>query len=141
MDDANVPSLLSLPYIDPRREAFDEKVYSDTRRFILSKENPWYFEGTAGRGIGSPHTGPNRIWPLALVMQAITATSDKERSEVMQMLMHPKVFSEGLVESFDKDDLHGITRPWFGWPNALFGEYLLTRNKCNPNLAGARFPN
>lgn len=140
MDDANVPSLLSLPYLDPAAETFDQEVYRSTRRFILSRENPWYFEGSAGRGIGSPHTGADRIWPLALVMQAMTAESQQESDEMIRTIMRTDVFTHGLTESFHKDEASEITRQWFGWPNALLGEYLLSRGKCSPSLQTAKFP-
>lgn len=55
MDDANIPSLLSLPYL-----GFVDKndpIYQNTRKRILSSNNPFYFEGSAAKGVGSPHTG------------------------------------------------------------------------------------
>jgi hypothetical protein len=135
MDDANVPSLLSLPYLDPSKETFDDAVYKRTRSFILSKENPWYFEGKAGKGIGSPHTGKEQIWPMSLIMQAFTAENAAEKQEVLKTLAKLNLRSQGLSESFHCDNKDVITRPWFGWPNALFSEYMIKQGKCHPAMS------
>jgi len=135
MDDANIPSLLSLPYLDPSSNTFDQSIYKTTREFILSTKNPWYFEGSAGRGIGSPHTGHRKVWPLALVMQAITAERVDEKMEMLQLLDQSGVFDKGLTESFDADDATDVTRPWFGWPNSLLAEFMMSENRCQPSLS------
>lgn len=51
MDDANVPSLMSIPYLGYC--SADNEIYKNTRAFVLSKENPYYYEGTAAKGIGA----------------------------------------------------------------------------------------
>jgi len=140
MDDANVPSLLSLPYLDPSGEAYDQKMYESTRKFILSEKNPWYFVGKDGKGIGSPHTNKNMIWPLSMVMQAMTATSQSEKNEVVHSLFRVQSKSSaknGLSESFEKDQASQITREWFAWPNALLAEHLMQQKPsgCTPSLA------
>lgn len=140
MDDANVPSLLSLPYLDPSRSTFDEQIYSRTRQFILSEKNPWYFKGSAGEGVGSPHTHDNQIWPLAMVMQAMTSTDQTEKHKVLTNLYQVQgknPSKNGLSESFNKDNAASITRQWFAWPNALLSEYLMTLKPagCSPSLA------
>jgi len=143
MDDANVPSLLSLPYLDPTGEAYDKKMYESTRKFILSEKNPWYFVGKDGKGIGSPHTHENMIWPLAMVMQAMTATSQGEKNEVIANLYRVQAKSSaknGLSESFNKDEASSITREWFAWPNALLAEHLMALKPagCAPSLAALK---
>merc|ERR1719189_615754 len=140
MDDANVPSLLSLPYLDPSRSTFDEKIYSRTRQFVLSEHNPWFFKGTDGEGVGSPHTHQNQIWPLAMVMQAMTSTEKIEKDKVMMNLFKGQAKSSarnGLSESYNKDNAASITRQWFAWPNALLAEYLMGQKPsgCAPSLA------
>jgi meiotically up-regulated gene 157 (Mug157) protein len=122
MDDANAPSLLSLPYFGAC-EATDP-TYVATRRFVLSTGNPWLFQGRLGDGIGSPHTGPRRIWPIAVGMRGLTATSVEERLTAIRLLggSHGGTFL--AHESFDPDDPTQYTRPWFAWANSVVGELL-----------------
>ena len=84
MDDANSPSLLSAPYLGYVKP--DNEIYQNTRRFILSHNNPWYFEGAAAKGIGSPHTGTNKIWHIAITMQALTSTDEEEIKKCLEIL-------------------------------------------------------
>lgn len=140
MDDANVPNLLSLPYLDPDFQTFDSEIYKSTRRFVLSSENPWYVQGHAGRGLGSPHTGKEFIWPLGLVMQLITATIPQEKQETLALLAKANQGKFGLTESFHKDTIGETTREWFGWPNSLFGEYLMAQGRCHPQVEDATIP-
>ncbi|UQZ37728.1 metal-independent alpha-mannosidase [Paenibacillus sp. PK3_47] len=118
MDDAGTPGLLSIPYLG-FAEAEDE-VYLNTRRFILSKENPYYYEGTAAKGIGSPHTPPGYIWPMALSMQGLTAASDAEMLEMIALLEATDAGTGYMHEGFHADDPQRFTRPWFAWSNSLF---------------------
>ena len=85
MDDANVPSLLSIPYLG-FADANDE-IYKNTRAFILSKENPYYFEGNRAKGIGSPHTWSEYIWPIALSMQGLTSLLQHEREALIHTII------------------------------------------------------
>jgi len=52
MDDANVPSLLSIPYLGYRPAG--DAVYQNTRRFVLSRDNPYYVAGAYARGVRQP---------------------------------------------------------------------------------------
>ncbi|MBR5409720.1 MAG: glycoside hydrolase family 125 protein [Clostridia bacterium] len=124
MDDANSPSLLAAPYLG-YCDVHDE-LYRNTRRFILSKRNPWYFEGAAAKGIGSPHTGENKIWHISLVMQILTSTDEAEKRECLEMLAKTHADTCFMHESFNKDDPADFTRPWFAWANALFAQMLGT---------------
>jgi meiotically up-regulated gene 157 (Mug157) protein len=126
MDDANVPSLLSIPYIGYR--PVDDEMYQRTRAFILSQENPYYSTGRAARGIGSPHTPHGYIWPMSLILQAMTATDRNEEANVLQMLVESAGDTELMHESFDADNPAKFTRPWFGWANSIFAQYLLRRS-------------
>ena len=130
MDDANIPSLLSLPYL----EAVDIKdpVYKKTRKFILSEYNPYFHKGKVAEGVGSPHIDHDMIWPMSIMMRAFTAQSDKEIKKCVEMLMNTDANTGFMHESFHKDNAEDFTREWFAWQNSLFGElivYLIDNGK------------
>jgi meiotically up-regulated gene 157 (Mug157) protein len=135
MDDANVPSLLSLPYLGAC--APDDPLYLRTRSFVLSGHNPYFFRGRTAEGVGGPHAGMDRIWPLGLAMQALTSTSDHEIAGVLRTLARTDAGTGFMHESFDKDDPSDFTRPWFAWANTLFGELILTVLAERPHLVRA----
>lgn len=122
MDDANSPSLLAAPYLGYCEK--DDPLYLNTRKFILSKANPWYFEGKAAKGVGSPHTGKDRIWHIALTMQILTATDEDEKDRCLEMLANTHAGTNFMHESFNKDDPEDFTRTWFAWANSLFAQML-----------------
>lgn len=122
MDDANVPSLLSIPYLGYRSK--EDAVYQNTRRFILSEDNPYYFEGSAARGIGSPHTPESYIWHIALSMQGLTSNDEQEKRDILAMLSSTHAGTGYMHEGFHKDDPSTFTRPWFAWANSLFAEFV-----------------
>jgi meiotically up-regulated gene 157 (Mug157) protein len=124
MDDANIPSLLSAPYLGYTKA--DSFVYKNTRRFLLSKDDPYYYMGSMARGIGSAHTSDGYVWPLALLVQGLTATGDAERRDVLGELLASDPGDHLLHESFDPNDPGRFSRKDFGWPNALFSEFVLT---------------
>jgi len=132
MDDANVPSLLAMPYLG----TIDKKdpLYLRTRNFALSRSNPYYFSGTAGHGIGSPHTGTDRIWPISVTMKALTAADDEEIIESLSILKSTHAGTGFMHESFNKDDASQFSRKWFAWANTLFGELVLETYRRNPDL-------
>jgi meiotically up-regulated gene 157 (Mug157) protein len=123
MDDANIPSLLSLPYL----EAVDIKdpVYKKTRKFILSEYNPYFHKGKVAEGVGSPHIDHDMIWPMSIMMRAFTAQSDKEIKKCVEMLMNTDANTGFMHESFHKDNADDFTREWFAWQNSLFGELIV----------------
>lgn len=123
MDDANVPSLLALSYLGD--VAPDNPVYRNTRRFVLSDSNPYFFKGTAGEGIGGPHIGYDMIWPMSIMMRAFTSTDDNEIRDCIVMLMNTDAGTGFMHESFHKDNPENFTRAWFAWQNTLFGELIL----------------
>lgn len=123
MDDANVPSLLSLPWL--MKEGYDKEVYQNTRKFILSEENPFYFKGSAARGIGSPHTPEGYIWHIALVMQGLTSKDVEEKKEILSMLKTTDAGTNFMHEGFHVDEPEKFTRDWFAWANSLFALYIL----------------
>lgn len=134
MDDANVPSLLSLAYLIP--DMASDPVYINTRRFVWSGWNPYFRKGKAGEGIGGPHIGTRAIWPMSIMMKAFTALQlslaqgpeyteyDGEISGCLKLLRDTDAGTGFMHESFDQDDACEFTRPWFAWANTLFGELV-----------------
>ncbi|CAK0793178.1 unnamed protein product [Prorocentrum cordatum] len=133
MDDANVPSLLSLPYLG--FVPVNDTTYQSTRRIVLSAAtNPFYFQGAAGQGVGSPHTGPGKIWPMSVIMQALTSQDDDEIRACLSVLRSTTASRWFMHESFDKDDATAFTRPWFSWANSLFGQLIFHLAESRPHL-------
>ena len=130
MDDGNVPSLLSLPYLEAC--GADSPVYQNTRRFVLSEENLYYFQGKYATGIGSPHTPKGFIWPIALCVQAMTSADSREIAGLLKMLLATHAGTGFMHESFDPDDPGTYTRSWFAWANSMFGDliYRLHEQGC-----------
>lgn len=123
MDDANVPSLLSIPYLG-YCEA-DDLVYTNTRRFVLSEENPYYYKGAAAAGIGSPHTPDRYVWPIALSIQGLTADNRDEKLRILELLARTDAGTGLMHEGFSVDDPGQYTRPWFSWANMMFSELVM----------------
>lgn len=123
MDDANVPSLLALPYLGD--VDVDDPVYRNTRRFVWSTSNPYFFKGKAAEGIGGPHVGYDMIWPMSIMMKAFTSTDDAEIKQCIETLMTTHNGTGFMHESFHKDNPSNFTREWFAWQNTLFGELIL----------------
>ena len=122
MDDANVPSLLSMPYLGAT--TVGDPVYQNTRRYIWSPGNPFFFKGSYAEGIGGPHIGLDMIWPMSLIMKALTSVNDEEIKWCIQTLQKTHGGTGFMHESFHKDDPKNFTRSWFAWANTLFGELL-----------------
>jgi meiotically up-regulated gene 157 (Mug157) protein len=123
IDDANMPSLLSIPLTG--YAAADDPTYLATRRLLLSDENPYYYSGTHAAGIGSPHTPPNYVWPIALAVQGLSSTSTEERQRLLELLRDTTGGTGQMHEGFDVDDPSRFTREWFSWANAMFCELAL----------------
>ena len=123
MDDANVPSLLAMPYLGNVERT--NPVYENTRRFVWSEENPYFWRGPAGEGIGGPHIGVEMIWPMSIMMRAFTATDDEEIRDCICQLITTDAGTGFMHESFSRHDAANFTRPWFAWQNTLFGELIL----------------
>ena len=122
MDDANVPSLLSLPYLGC--VPVDDPVYQNTRRMLLSSANPYYYAGNCAQGIGSPHTPPDYIWPISLCIQGLTAMDGEEIRALADMLENMDAGTLLMHEGVHKDDPAQFTRPWFAWANSIFSEFV-----------------
>ena len=123
MDDANVPSLLAMPYLGD--VDVNDPIYQNTRRFVWSDSNPYFFKGTAGEGIGGPHVAYDMVWPMSIMMKAFTSQDDNEIKECVRMLMNTDAGTGFMHESFHKDNPKNFTRAWFAWQNTLFGELII----------------
>lgn len=122
-DDSNVPSLLAMPYLGD--VAIDDPVYQNTRKLVWSEDNPYFFKGAAGEGIGGPHIGHDFVWPMSIMMRAFTSTDDEEIRDCIISLMNTDAGTGFMHESFHKDNAANFTREWFAWQNTLFGELIL----------------
>jgi meiotically up-regulated gene 157 (Mug157) protein len=129
MDDAGTPGLMSISYLG--YAAADDPIYLNTRRFALSKHNPFYYEGTAASGIGSPHTPPGYIWHMALSMQGLTATDKEEKLKMINWLEATDADTGFMHEGFHSDDPTQFTRKWFAWSNSLFSQLVYQAMKDN----------
>lgn len=123
MDDANVPSLLSIPYLG--YQPADHPVYRNTRAFVLSRHNPYYVEGRYASGIGSPHTPLGSVWHIGLLMQALTSSDREEQRALLDMILATTAGMDFMHESFNPDNPATFTREWFAWANSLFGQFIL----------------
>lgn len=134
MDDSNIPSLLSLPYLGCCEP--EDEIYQNTRKFILSEDNPYFFKGKYAEGIGGPHVGLDYIWPMSIIMRAMTSKNEKEITECLKMLKTTHADTGFMHEGFHKDDPKKFTREWFAWTNTLFGELVLKLYNSNPKILG-----
>ena len=123
MDDSNVPSLLALPYLGCVDR--NDPIYQNTRKFVWSANNPYFFKGKAAEGIGGPHIGYDMVWPMSLIMKAMTSANDTEIKYCVKTLRDTDAGTGFMHESFNKDNPEKFTRSWFAWANTLFGELIL----------------
>ncbi|MFI3333144.1 MAG: GH92 family glycosyl hydrolase [Rikenellaceae bacterium] len=123
MDDANVPSLLAMSYLGDIDR--DDPIYQNTRKFVLSTDNPYFWQGVSGEGVGSPHIGVEMIWPMSIMMRAFTSTNDEEIRQCIALLMTTDAGTGFMHESFSRHNASNYTREWFAWQNTLFGELIL----------------
>lgn len=123
MDDANVPSLLAMPYLGD--VDINDPIYQNTRKFVWSDSNPYFFKGKAGEGIGGPHVAYDMVWPMSIMMKAFTSQCDEEIKTCIEMLMTTDADTGFMHESFHKDNPNVFTRSWFAWQNTLFGELII----------------
>jgi len=132
MDDANVPSLMSLAYLDTKFQ--NDKIYLNTRKFLLSDKNPYFLTGKAAEGQASPHTGKDKIWPMGIILRAMTSQDDDEINKCLKMLVNTHAETGFMHEAFDKNDPSKYYRSWFAWANTLFGELIIKIQEEKPHL-------
>jgi len=123
MDDSNVPSLLALPYLGCVDR--NDPLYQSTRKFVWGADNPYFFKGKAAEGIGGPHIGYDMVWPMSLIVKAMTSASNAEIKFCVKTLRDTDAGTGFIHESFHKDNPEKFTRSWFAWANTLFGELIL----------------
>ena len=126
MDDANIPSLLGLPYIGWCGE--DDEVYLNTRKFVLGDGNPYFHRGKAITGIGSPHTPGPFVWPISLMTEGLTCGDGKRINEIVNTLMQTTDGTGYMHESINADNAAQYSRPWFAWANSLFAYFLIKKS-------------
>lgn len=122
MDDANVPSLLSLPYLGIC--AKDDPLYLRTRNFVLSDDNRYFYAGAKAKGVGSPHTPAGYVWHIALCVEAMTTDDEDEIARILKTLLNTHAGTEFMHEGFDPNEPDKFTREWFAWANSMFGEMV-----------------
>jgi meiotically up-regulated gene 157 (Mug157) protein len=132
MDDANVPSLLGLPYLGCCDR--NDPLYRHTRELVWSSRNPYFFRGKAAEGIGGPHEGLRMIWPMSIMMYAQTSNEVAEVKQCLKWLRDTDAGTGFIHETFDQDDPAHFTRSWFAWANTLFGELIIDVQQRYPSL-------
>jgi uncharacterized protein len=134
MDDANIPGLLSLSYLGCCRS--DSPLYRRTRAMAWSTSNPYFFRGSAAEGIGGPHVGLEMIWPMSIIMRALTSNDDEEIRQCLRWLKATHAGTGFIHEAFHKDNPAQFTRSWFAWGNSLFGELIMKLSQEKPQVLG-----
>jgi meiotically up-regulated gene 157 (Mug157) protein len=124
MDDANTPSLVSLPFLEAM--AADSEIYQATRLAVLSESNPYFYSGKWATGVGSPHTPDRHVWPISLAMAALTSDNKEYQLETLDLLERTDAGTGQMHESFDVDNPNIFTRPWFSWSDMTYVDLVLT---------------
>jgi len=137
MDDANVPSLSGLPLLGAADRS--DPLFRRTAALAWSDRNPYFFTGTAARGIGGPHIGLDMIWPMSIITHAMNSDDDAVIRQCLAWLKTTHGGTGFMHESFHKDDPAKFTRSWFAWANGLFGELILDLERRKPALLAARY--
>jgi len=142
MDDANVPSLLSIPYLG---YDYDPTIFANTKRFLFSKDNPMFHEGRhdgiAYAGIGSPHTKfiPSSIWPMAMIMEGLVSNNATHKVVLVEKLLASSAGTGWMHESFNPNNPAKFSRPWFCWPDSLFAELVMSLTEACPRPEGGGY--
>lgn len=134
MDDANLPNLLGLPYLGCCPS--DDPIYRNTRLRVLSPSNPYFFKGTSAEGVGGPHVGLDMIWPMSIIMRALTSSEENEIRQCLRWLTSTDAETGFMHEAFNKNNPADFTRPWFAWANSLFGELIVRLSQEHPKVLG-----
>jgi meiotically up-regulated gene 157 (Mug157) protein len=130
MDDPNIPSLLSAPFISYTTTR--DPIYANTRRKILSKDNPYYAWGSDISGVGSQHTLPGNVWPMANIMTILTSEDENEVVTNLRMILNSTAGLGLIHESVNAHDSKRFSRSWFSWANGLFGQAILEIERKMP---------
>ena len=137
MDDANVPSLLGLAYL--RCVRADNPLWRTTADAVWSDANPWFFSGKAAAGVGGPHIGERQVWPMSIIVRALSSNDDAVIAGALKTLRNSHAGTGFMHEAFDQDDAAKYTRKWFAWVNGLFGELVVKVANERPHLLAASY--
>ena len=123
IDDANIPSLLSLPLL--AGASLDVDLYRNTREFILSQDNPYFFSGIRASGVGSQHTPKNHVWPIAMSVEALTSPSSEKKLKTLDILETTDAGTGNMHEAFNVDRPEEFSRAWFSWADMTYVQLVL----------------
>lgn len=123
MDDANIPSLLSLPLL--AGTSLDVDLYRNSREFILSSSNPYFFSGIRASGVGSQHTPKNHVWPIAMSVEALTSPSNEKKLKTLDILETTDAGTGNMHEAFNVDRPEEFSRAWFSWADMTYVQLVL----------------
>ena len=134
MDDAGSPGLIAIPFLG--YGSTNDEVYQNSRRFAFSDDNPYFYKGKAGEGLGSPHLAAHGdyIWPMGIATRGVTSTDPAEIRKCLEMLTATNAGTGFMHEGFDKNDSDKFTRDWFAWANTWFGEFVWKVYREHPEL-------
>jgi len=132
MDDANVPSLLSLPYLGFLN--ISHPAYQATKKILWSRNNPYYAAGQNFSGIGGPHVDAWNPWPMSQVSRIFGSDDDVEILDALYTIVNNTDGLGLMHESISIYNESDYTRPWFAWANSYFGEMLLDLAQRKPHL-------
>lgn len=132
MDDANIPSLLALPYLGAI--SMVDPIYLNTRKMVLSTDNPFFYKGKIAEGIGGPHIGKGMIWPMSIIARALTSSDEEEIKQCISTLQKSHADTGLIHESFHMDNPKQYTRAEFAWVNTYFAELLWKTYQERPHL-------
>ncbi|KAH6608291.1 hypothetical protein Trco_004604 [Trichoderma cornu-damae] len=132
MDDANVPSLVSLPYLGFLERS--DATYQSTKAAMFSRANPYYAAGKGFNGIGGPHVSATYPWPMSQISAIFGTDSDDEIKQRLAIILE-NTSGLGLIhESVNIYNTSVYTRPWFAWANSYFAEMVLDLAERKPSL-------
>ncbi len=137
MDDANVPSLLAAAYLRCVRS--DNPLWQTTAAAVWSEANPWFFSGKAAAGVGGPHIGERQVWPMSIIVRALSSSDDAVIAGALKTLRNTHAGTGFMHEAFDQDDPTRYTRKWFAWVNGLLGELVIKVAAERPHLLAVRY--